>query len=74
MELNEIKKELYKMKPWAYLQEVSLQNVFVYKTVALGENVVFCVPRYEMGEKEFEEKVESQLLIRWIDLELTTKK
>ena len=63
--LNEITKELYKKKPWAYLQNED-NGIHTYKTVALGESISFSVPRSEMGDNIFDDRIEAQLLIRWI--------
>jgi len=71
MNINEIKKALYKEKPIASLQDDTMFDFKVrkYKTylaeTSLGL-VGFKVPLKEMGEKEFPDEIEAQLLIRWI--------
>lgn len=62
MDLNVIKKELYKAKPIARLSFTA--DKYVQYIAHLGNiDVVFEVPK---AEHEFSEEVPAQLLIRWI--------
>lgn len=71
MTINEIKKLLYKEKPVAYFQEI-LKGVAYYRTcVAMGEwedpiCVYFQIPISDMGDACFSERMDAQLLNRWI--------
>lgn len=71
MELNEIKKVLYKEKPTALLygeegSPASNDYTFIYFTVMSIGEVTFRVPVSEMGEKVFGAELPAQLLIRWM--------
>lgn len=74
MEINEIKKSLYKEKPIAKktaqimgLVDPPIMLHAEYKCkLANGTTVIFAVPRKEMGEKPFDDEMPAQLLIRWI--------
>ncbi len=65
MELNEIKKALYKQKPIANLWGVS-GHANYYETSIGDHKVKFRVPISEMGDTKFEDQMPAQLLIRWI--------
>ena len=68
MELNEIKKVLYKEKPIAVRYGESLFfKTYLYTTQSSLGKIKFSVPISDMGEKLFEEKIPAQLLIRWIE-------
>lgn len=74
MEINEIKKALYKEKPTA--KKTAQINGLVDPPIMLhaeykcklsnGTTVIFAVPRKEMGEKTFDDEMPAQLLIRWM--------
>lgn len=70
MDLNQIKKDLYKQKPLAYRIADGIDEkigVFsLYRAKCTDHTVLFTVPRSDMGDHPFEDKVEGQLLIRWI--------
>jgi len=78
MEINEIKKALYKAKPKliakrSYKQRGGGLNGNVedydrYMTYvdSLDKAIVFIVPVKEQGEIPFEDEVPAQLLIRWL--------
>jgi hypothetical protein len=66
MELNEIKKALYKEKPIAKKIAHPKNKSFLYETSVSGSNIRFNVPICEMGEKHFDSEMPAQLLIRWI--------
>jgi len=63
---NEIKKVLYKEKPIAHRQKIRLlpkEHEYYHCITSLGE-VKFKIPISEADG--FEDKMQSQLLIRWI--------
>lgn len=67
MTRNEIKVELYKQKPSAFL--VKIENGKWYYTAALKEprqTLDFIVPVKDMGETVFKDEEPAQLLIRWL--------
>lgn len=66
MEINDIKKALYKEKHIAF--NSYKDNVSYCYTTELNNGVVvdFKVPIKEMGEKPFDDEIPAQLLIRWI--------
>lgn len=71
MEINEIKKVLYKEKPIARTNvNLSHNGETVAKsylaTGSLGDHY-FKVPLSEMGETPFEDEMPAQLLIRWLE-------
>lgn len=68
MELNEIKKELYKQKPIATLQKIdNITKDHWYKAVlSSGQEIIFVVNPLDMGDAKFGKKMEAHLLIRWI--------
>lgn len=71
--MNEIKKELYRIKPMAFFQRMNREFVH-YQTKFLPMNVLpaeemtinFQIPISDIGEAEFGEVMPAQLLIRWI--------
>lgn len=70
MELNEIKKALYKQKPVASLIYIK-KNIAYYTATIVHENrstsvVRFEIPVDDMGEAEFSTLMDAKLLIRWI--------
>lgn len=69
MNLNDVKKILYKEKPIAH--RVATQGVnweiWFYQAHMKGLSVSFAVPESDMGEKLFEKEIPAQLLIRWIN-------
>lgn len=69
MTTNEIKKELYKRKPKAWLQYIR-KGIACYLTTLppeeYGLDVWFEVPVSDMGDADFLCVMESQLLIRWL--------
>lgn len=74
MNLNEIKKALYKEKPIAKeidngrsgIRGSSAITMSRYRAKTSLGDIDFCVPHHEMGEKNFEKEIPAQLLIRWI--------
>lgn len=67
MELNEIKKALYKQKPKATKSYTG--HVNYYYTAELGDGTIikFKIPIQEMGMTVFGDEMDAQHLIRWID-------
>lgn len=64
--LTDIKKALYKEKPIANCFMFGEKNWLYDCMVKDNVQVFFRVPKSEMGEKEFDPKIQAQLLIRWI--------
>ncbi len=70
MEKNEIKKELYKQKPKAYLDFIRLGNAYYICSIDNeGEEykVRFEVPVDDMGDADFHYEMDAKLLIRYIN-------
>lgn len=68
MELNIIKKDLYKQKPIANLLYIRKGNI-IYNTLVNGIDpyiVVFSVPIEDIGDADFLSQMPAQQLIRWI--------
>lgn len=74
MTTNEKKVALYKKKPTAMRNSTEVDcDIYIYTCQILTDNlekpnttIFFEVPRSEMGENIFDEKVPAQLLIRWM--------
>ena len=71
MEINEIKKELYKQKPIANLMFIRVGNAYYDTTIKNADgddtNVMFIVPVNDMGEADFFPEMDAKLLIRYIN-------
>lgn len=71
MEKNEIKKLLYKEKNKAEFKYIK-SGIAHYESFindndsGLNIPVYFAIPVIDMGEATFENKIQAQLLIRWI--------
>lgn len=70
MEINEIKKALYKQNPKAEFKFIR-KGVAYYSTIIESENyepveIRFEIPVSDMGDADFEYLMESKYLIRWI--------
>jgi hypothetical protein len=76
MELNEIKKNLYKSKPSANIVHIRKDGI-LYSTQIIGDKTIgndratyeyiyFNVPLSDMGETAFLASMPAQLLIRYI--------
>ncbi len=66
MELNEIKKALYRQKPIAKKMFEKDGN-YVYRTyLEDGTELTFIVPISDMGDAKFEYEMDAKLLIRWL--------
>jgi hypothetical protein len=70
MELNDIKKELYKQKPWAYFSYIREGIAYYYTNINQADvpTINFEIPVSDMGNADFEAVMSAQLLIRWIKL------
>jgi hypothetical protein len=68
MEINEIKKALYREKPMAELVSVGFGRAYYTTQLENGEEVKFEVPVDDMGDTMFHLEMEAHLLNRWIVL------
>lgn len=71
MNINDIKKQLYKQKPFARLQRI-VKNTAIYSTDGLQplvNTIHFHVPIDDMGDAVFYPEMESHLLIRYLSWE-----
>ena len=74
MELNEIKKALYKQNPTAIISKITKSGLLYDTSVQTGgyapfetwEEVSFLIPLEEIGDAVFRTGMEAKLLIRWI--------
>lgn len=66
MTINEIKKELYKQKPSAFLLISNETEHHYIAELKDGHRVNFKVPVSDMGITAFEKEMPAQLLIRWL--------
>jgi hypothetical protein len=69
MELNEIKKSLYRENPHAIFKMI--RKGFAYYSchlVSLDKVIQFKVPVEDMGDADFISSMDSKLLIRWITI------
>lgn len=73
MEINEIKKKIYLQKPTADLLYIRKGFVYYNTTININDNpmtvktIFFKVPVSDMGDADFLPKMQSSLLIRWIN-------
>lgn len=65
MLLTEIKKVLYKEKPVAIVAGKG-DTYYKYKTFCSLGIIEFRVPISDMSDKLFDDKIQGQLLIRWL--------
>ncbi len=70
MDLNDVKKALYKQKPMAKLLYVRKGDVLYQCTLTNNEdefeNIHFNIPVSDMGDSDFLPEMEAKLLARWI--------
>lgn len=70
MDLNDVKKALYKQKPLAKLLYVRKGDVLYQCSLTNDEgeleNIRFNVPVSDMGDSDFLPEMEAKLLARWI--------
>ena len=66
MELNEIKKILYKENPKAELDEIRDETVW-YSTSINDIVILFKIPMFDTKGASFFSEMDSKYLIRWID-------
>lgn len=65
MNLNEIKKKLYKENPTAVFHNIRKDGIMY--TTGFGENTItFLIPLNEIGEVVWEKEIAAKLLIRYI--------
>lgn len=65
MDINEIKKILYKEKPKAHFS--SMNKSFIRYYTKISETIItFLIPVSDIGDATFEDEMEAKLLIRWI--------
>lgn len=69
MELNEIKKALYKQNPVAQLQFIRIGVAYYETTLEDNSTIRFEIPVDDMGSTDFFPQMDSKLLIRWISKE-----
>jgi hypothetical protein len=69
MELNEIKKALYKENPHAVLKHIRKGVAYYSAHLASEDKVIqFQIPVSDMGDADFLSHMDSKLLIRWISI------
>jgi hypothetical protein len=69
MELNDIKKVLYKENPTATIKQIRKGTAYYSAQVASIAKVIrFEIPVDDMGDADFLAHMDSKLLIRWIVL------
>ena len=69
MELNDIKKALYKENPHAVLKHIRKDVVYYSTHIPSADQVVqFEVPVNDTGDAGFLSRMDSKLLIRWITI------
>lgn len=69
MELNEIKKLLYKENPHAVLKHIRKGVAYYSAHISSVDKIVqFEVPVNDMGDADFLSSMDSKLLIRWITI------
>lgn len=72
MEINEIKKEVYKQKPLAELVLPITADGLRYRSIVLNDqnkpvHIYFCVPFKDItAPSTFKRSEEAQLLLRWL--------
>jgi hypothetical protein len=65
----DVKKALYREKPFAYLNTDQMEPVWEYQAWLEDRTLLtFKVPVSDMGEKKFNKVEPAQLLIRWLVL------
>lgn len=67
MTKTEIKKELYKQKPDAFLRFICKGNAHYFADLE-EERITFRVPVSDMGDAIFKPRMDGKLLIRWLIL------
>jgi hypothetical protein len=66
MELNEIKKDLYRNNPVAVLGFIRKGVAYYFSRKGYPDEVKFEVPVNDMGDADFFNEMDSKHLIRWI--------
>lgn len=67
MELNEIKKSLYKENPKAKLVSINQHSLLYGTELEINQVVSFIVPLSDIGDAKFYPEMEAKLLIRYIN-------
>lgn len=65
MTTNEIKKDLYRNKPTAFLKNWDGNHMDYSTVLSSGESADFSIPKEEV-EESFLTEMPAQLLIRWL--------
>lgn len=65
MELNELKKILYKTRPIAKIDQVSKKGI-MYKCELPERFIYFLIPLDDIGDATFGDEIYAQLLIRYL--------
>ena len=68
MDIVEIKKELYKQKPQAFLRYIR-KGIAYYAADLTQQRIYFSIPVSDMGDADFKPTEDAKLLSRWIDKE-----
>lgn len=66
MDNNQIKKCLYKEKPYAKIHSVKKDGIRYECEIGSGEKIYFLVPLEDIGDASFLRLEQAQLLIRYI--------
>ncbi len=66
MEINEVKKALYRQKPLASLMYIRKGVAYYQSALADEMSLLFAVPVDDMGDADFLPNMDAKLLIRWI--------
>ena len=66
MEINEVKKSLYKQKPAASLMYIRKGTAYYETHLQDATRLMFEVPVDDMGDADFLPQMDAKLLIRWV--------
>ena len=66
MELNDIKKALYKQNPKAVLDYIRKGVAYYWTSLEDGTKITFVIPISDMGDADFLGHMDSKVLNRWI--------
>ena len=69
MELNDVKKALYKEKPIAFLVMINKYGIHYYANITEEDHarqVYFTIPFSDIEEAVFKNEMEAKHLIRWV--------
>lgn len=71
MELNEIKKALYKVNPKAEFISATKDRLFYMTKLMIGTEdkiLRFFIPLGDIGDAKFEFLMDAKLMIRWLEI------